>query len=65
MVRKQRTFTAKEKRLAMAALAASAAAVALSATGLIGSSPPLGVYEANSFGAPAAGVLDAQPIGPS
>ncbi|MFN3537009.1 hypothetical protein [Brevundimonas sp.] len=61
MIGNQRTFTRKEKRVALTALAAAILVVA--AITLLNPKPYLGAYEGSrGFDAPA-GVTDALPIG--
>lgn len=61
MIRKERAFTRKEKRVALTALAV--AVVVVAAVTLLNPRPYLGAYETSGgFDAPA-GVLDARPIG--
>ena len=61
MTSKQRTFTRKEKRVALTALAVAVMVVA--AVTLLNPRPYLGSYESSrGFDAPA-GVMDARPIG--
>lgn len=61
MTGKQRTFTRKEKRIALTALAV-AVLVAVVMT-LLNPRPYLGAYEASNAFEPPAGMMDAQPIG--
>ena len=61
MTSKQRTFTRKEKRVAVTALAVAIVVVAMMT--LLNPRPYLGAYETSGgFDAPA-GVMDARPIG--
>jgi hypothetical protein len=61
MTGNQRTFTRKEKRVALTALAVAVAVVA--AITVLNPKPYLGAYEAShGFDAPT-GVMDARPIG--
>ncbi|MFN4296898.1 MAG: hypothetical protein ACK4FB_08645 [Brevundimonas sp.] len=61
MIGNQRTFTRKEKRVALTALAV--AVVVVAAITLMNPRPYLGAYESTvGFDAPS-GVMDARPIG--
>ncbi|MEH6665355.1 MAG: hypothetical protein V7678_10925 [Brevundimonas sp.] len=61
MTGNQKTFTRKEKRVALTALAIAVAVVA--AITLLNPRPYLGAYEtSDAFDAPA-GVMDARPLG--
>ncbi len=61
MTRNQKTFTRKEKRVALTALVVAIAAVA--AITMMNPKPYLGAYEAGGGFSSPSGVMDARPVG--